>query len=100
MRSAQGVCGNNTGPDAVNIRWQETQSFVKNLIALDKNEAVRSLVMEMSMYATRQVFDGVRFSPLDQLPSALRRAFQLLQQWPAATFELTAALRAWLPTRL
>jgi hypothetical protein len=100
MRSAQGVCGNNTRPDAVNIRWQEVHDIVKNLTALDKHEPVRSLVMEMSLYATRQVFDVVRFSPPDQLPSALQRAFRVLQQWPAATFELTAALRAWLPTRL
>lgn len=99
MRSVQ-VCGNDACPGALDMRWADAQGFVKHLLSLAKHSALQQCVMDMAPYATRQVFDLVKISPLESLPSVLRRAIHMLQPWPAAAFGLTAVLRTWVPLRL
>lgn len=89
-----------TLPDAVHVQWNEAQAFVEHLLILCKYEVFQGLVTDMSPYAARQVFNVVKLTPLEQLPDSIRRAKQMIQPWPAASFQFTAALRAWLPTRL
>lgn len=99
MRSVQ-VCSSDALPDAVTIRWHEAKAFVAQLVFLGSYECFQPLVTEMFPYATRQVFDIIKLSSLEDLPAALRRGQELLKPWPVATFGLTAVLRDWLPTRL
>lgn len=78
----------------------ELEKAIGHLFALRGLEAFAQIVDVAAPGIAQQTFEIIRLASLDDMPAAMFHGFQVLESWPAAAREATAALRIWVPARL